>query len=196
MDDGDVVPEVDTSTFQSYLSRHPFDGPELYRMDERDGPEDEGVGLTRHDPAPWLRVEMDGGSREVHVDTPPNTSRSASEIMQSVLPPIRAKVQAMPVAQAPPMKAPVTTPKAGGAASAAPPVGDRRTGRVHIIGGDLMTASEDFIVHQCSCTISGNAGGIVATVFKRFSDVDVYKIRKVMVALLKPMGPSQSMVGL
>ena len=24
MDDGDIVPEVDTSTFQSYLSRHPF----------------------------------------------------------------------------------------------------------------------------------------------------------------------------
>ena len=122
----------------------------------------------------------------MRVDTPPIAKSSASDVVQGVPPPVRVKAHAKPVARVPPMKgsvtaepdAPVTTSKAGGAARAAPPVGDRRKGSVHIVGGDLMNASEQYIVHQCSCTISGKAGGVAATVFNRFPDVDVYKLRQ------------------
>ncbi|CAJ1400626.1 unnamed protein product [Effrenium voratum] len=43
--------------------------------------------------------------------------------------------------------------------------------------GDLLQASEDFIVHQCNCVYSGAAQGIAEAIFNAFPAADAYRSR-------------------
>jgi len=46
-------------------------------------------------------------------------------------------------------------------------------------GGDLLSAQEELIVHQCNCVYSGAGQGVAEAVFKRFPSADVYRERAI-----------------
>eukprot|EP00435_Cladocopium_sp_Y103_P006630 s1739_g2.t1 len=41
--------------------------------------------------------------------------------------------------------------------------------------GDLLRATEDYIIHQCNCVYAGRAQGIAESIFDAFPDADVYR---------------------
>jgi O-acetyl-ADP-ribose deacetylase (regulator of RNase III) len=45
------------------------------------------------------------------------------------------------------------------------------------IGGDILMASESFIVHQCNCVCAGGAQGVAKAIFRAFPHADVYNQR-------------------
>lgn len=49
---------------------------------------------------------------------------------------------------------------------------------VKIVSGNLLDATEEYIMHQCNC-ISNGASGIARAIFDRFPYADVYASRKV-----------------
>jgi O-acetyl-ADP-ribose deacetylase (regulator of RNase III) len=49
--------------------------------------------------------------------------------------------------------------------------------RLTVVRGDLLTAREQFLVHQCNC-VSRRAAGLAAALFARFPEADVYAARR------------------
>ena len=98
MDDGDIVPEVDGSTFLTDLTDHPFEGPEVYRMDDPDGSQIESEDV------PWVRLELGGDSTDVHANTPHVAKGGIGDDWSSgILPVPVIKANPTPVAREPPM---------------------------------------------------------------------------------------------
>ncbi|KAJ1444731.1 hypothetical protein M885DRAFT_552176 [Pelagophyceae sp. CCMP2097] len=67
-------------------------------------------------------------------------------------------------------------PGGGGASSAEKRRRQRPPGRVRVVRGDLLAATEPVLVQQCNCTSKG-ARGLAKALFDRFPSADVYRQR-------------------
>lgn len=57
--------------------------------------------------------------------------------------------------------------------------------KAEIIKGNLLEASEQYIVHQCNC-VTWNAAGIARSIFDKYPYADVYSIREATAYQDKP----------
>ena len=48
---------------------------------------------------------------------------------------------------------------------------------ISLKSGDLLSASEEYICHQCNC-VTWSAAGLAATIFAQYPEANIYKLRR------------------